>query len=98
MLNKKLNIANACGQGQHHQQQQDEQQAGLKKAGAQHESFILNKKLNIANACGQEQHHQQQGEQQAGGMTLLERCFRACHKLPIGPRTLPETLQQLCQS
>ena len=39
--------------------------AGLKKAGAKHESFILNKKTNIANACGQEQHHQQQeGEQQ----------------------------------
>ena len=84
---------------QRHQQQQGEQQAGVKKAGAKHECFILNKKLNTANACGQEQHHQQQqGEQQAGGMTLLERCLRACHKLPIGPRTLPETLQQLCQS
>ena len=96
VLNEKLYIKNACGQ---HQQQQGEQQSGLKKPGAKQERFILNKKLNMANASGQQQHHrQQQGEQQAGGMTLLERCLRACHKLPIGPRTLPETLQQLCQS
>ena len=28
ILNKKCDIANACGQEQHHQQQQGEQQAG----------------------------------------------------------------------
>ena len=37
-LKKNLNIANTCGQEQHHQQQQAEQQACLQKAAAEHVS------------------------------------------------------------